>query len=130
MYLGKNHYKEWKKDFISYENISGLTGESEAMTMLIFKRMSMIETVVSKNMPLEIKLRYEHKQRGRTTMVHEATSHFVSIADNKTLIEVDSEVTEVKGVFMKMVLKLMAGAGKKYSQQQLDQFKVFAESTV
>jgi len=49
------------------------------------------------------------------------------VGDNQTLIEVESEINDVRGFLMKIMVKLMEGAGKKYTQEQLDAFKQMVE---
>ena len=71
---------------------------------------------------------YEHKRGEEIIMIRKATNCFTSLAENKTLFEVDTELTEVNGILLKLIMKLMASAGKKYSQEQLNKFKRFVES--
>jgi hypothetical protein len=127
LFADQNNFRYWKKDFIRYEPVSGLSGEVGAVTRLIGKRGIMLETIVSKNLPSEIIQTYDHMRGEKTMMSHRAINRFVSLTPNKTLYELDSEVTQVKNFLMRLMLKLMAGAGKKYAQGQLDQFKAFAE---
>ena len=128
LFMDKNNFKEWKKDFIGYEHISGVAGEVGAVTKLIGKREVMYEKIIIKNLPFEISEVYEHRRGEKIMMVHKATNYFTSLAGNKTLFEVDSELIVVNGILLKLIMNLMAGAGKKYSQEQLNKFKMFAES--
>jgi hypothetical protein len=127
LFMDKSNFKEWKKDFISYEHISGIPGEVGAVTKLVSKRVTMFETITSKNFPAEIIEEYEHKRGVKTVMVHKASNRFISIAENRTLFEVEMAIIKVDGFLLKLMMKLMAGAGRKYAQDQLNQFKVFAE---
>jgi hypothetical protein len=127
LFMDKNNFKEWKKGYISYEHISGTPNEVGAVTKLVYKDITMFETITSKKLPTEIKAEYEHKRGEKTVMMHTSTYHFSSLGDNKTLIEVDMVTTRVFGVLMKLIMTLMAGAGIKYAQEQLNMFKVFAE---
>lgn len=127
LFIDKDYFKYWKKDFISYEAVSGLSGEVGAVTRLIGKRGTMLETIISKNLPSEIIQTYDHQRGEKTMMSHRAINRFVSLTPNKTLYELESEVTQVNSFLIRLMLKLMAGAGKKYAQKQLDQFKAFAE---
>jgi hypothetical protein len=79
------------------------------------------------NLPAEIIEEYVHKHGDKTVMVHNASNRFTSTAQNRTLYEVDSEVTKVVGFLLKLIMGVMAGAGKKYAQDQLNMFKAFAE---
>jgi hypothetical protein len=127
LFMNKTNFKEWKKDFISYEFISGTPGEVGAVTKLVYKRVTMFETITNKNFPNEIIAEYEHKRGEKTIMFHKASNHFASLSDNKTLLEVDMEITKIIGLLPKIIMTLMAGAGKRYAQTQLNQLKSFAE---
>ena len=54
VFMNKNNFKDWKKDFIRYENISGIAGEVGAITKLIGKREVMYEKIIPKNLPSEL----------------------------------------------------------------------------
>jgi hypothetical protein len=127
LFLEKEKFKNWKKDFIDYEHISGEPGEIGAMTKLIYKRQTMVETIASKNPPTEIIANYEHQQGGKTNMFHTVSNRFTSLTEGSTRLEVETEITKLVGLFFKILIPLMAGAGKKYAQTQLDQLKAFAE---
>jgi hypothetical protein len=127
LFIDKNNFKEWKKDFVSFEHISGTSDEIGSVDKLVFKRVTMIETISSTNLPTEIIYDYEHKQGHKTIMFHKASNHFTSLAENKTLYELDSEITKIIGLLPKIIMTIMKGAGKNYAQDQLNRFKVFAE---
>jgi hypothetical protein len=127
LFTDKTNFKEWKKDFVSYEHISGTSSEVVSVDKLVFKRVTMIETIISKNLPAEIVYEYEHKQGKKTIMFHKASNHFTSLSENKTLYELDSEITKIIGLLPKIIMTLMKDAGKKYAQDQLNRFKVFVE---
>ena len=127
LYLDKNKFKEWKKDFIRYEQISGTTGNTGSVSKLFYKKFTLIETITSKKTPSELIANYEHQQGNNTMMFHTAKNQFTSLGDNRTLIEIESEVTKVNGFILGLIMKLMAGAGRKHAQEQLNQFKIFAE---
>jgi hypothetical protein len=129
LFIDKNNFKAWKKGFISYKHIHGIPGEVGALTKLVTKQGIMYERIVSMNLPAEIIETYEHKRGNKTTMIHKAVNHFVSLTENKTLVEVKTEVIEIHGVLMKFIIKVMARAGEKFSQDQLNQFKVFSENS-
>jgi hypothetical protein len=76
----------------------------------------MFETIVSRNLPAEIVETYEHKRGVKTIMEHKASNRFTSLEGNKTFFEVETALTQVDGFFLKLMMNLMAGAGKKYSR--------------
>jgi hypothetical protein len=127
LFMDKRTFKDWKKNFISYEHISGTPGEVGAVTMLIYKRVTMLETIISKNLPAEIVELYEHKNGDKTVMVHQSTYRFTSLTANKTHMEVIMETLKIEGFMMKLIMTIFAGAGRKYAQEQLDKFKELAE---
>lgn len=127
LFMDKNNFKNWKKDFISYEQISGSPDETGSVSKLVYTNFEMLETIVSKKFPSEFQALYEYKRGGKTQMLHKAINKFTSLDANKTLVEVDLEIVEVYGFFMNLMIRMMAGAGKKISQDQLNQLKVFAE---
>jgi hypothetical protein len=43
LFMDKNNFREWKKEFIGYEHISGTPGEIGAVTKLIYKKEIMFE---------------------------------------------------------------------------------------
>jgi hypothetical protein len=128
LFLDKNNFKAWKKDFISYQHIRGIPGEVGAVTKLVTKQGIMYEHIVSMNLPAEIIETYEHKRGDKTTMIHKAINHFASLTENKTLLEVKTEVIEIHGALLKLIMKVLARAGEKFSQDQLNRFKTFSEN--
>lgn len=127
LYVDKNNYEAWKKDFIRYEPVSGLPEEVGAITKLIFKRVTLMETITSKNLPSEISEKYEHKRGDKTALFHKTSNRFSEQRENKTLLETEMVITKVIGFFPRIIMTLMAGAGKKYALDQLKKFKAFAE---
>jgi len=127
LYMDKNRFKDWKKDFVSYEQMSGVAGEVGSVTRLVYKKFVMIETITLKKGPEEMIATYEHRHGNNTMMFHTAKNRFTSLGGTRTLIEVDSEITKVNGFVFGLIMKLMAGAGRKHAQEQLDRFKVIAE---
>lgn len=131
LFLDKSTYKEWKKDFVSYEPVSGTPGEVGAVTNLVYKDYVMVETIVSKRDHCAYSATYEHIRGGRSMVFHIAQNQFTVLSPHRTLIEVDGEITRVNGFMMKLMMKLMAGAGQKQAQEQLNKFKaVFEEKVV
>lgn len=126
--MDSRYFKEWKKDFINSEHISGTSGRVGSVTKLVHKRVTMLETITSNNLPSEISAEYEHKRGTKTVMFHRGINKFSRINDNNTLYELEFEATKVVGLLPKIMIKLFAGAGKKYAQEQLNNFKKFAEA--
>ena len=127
LFLNKDHLKEWQKELISYEPISGISGEVGAVTRLSYKTVTIFETITYKNIPHEIRGMYDHKRGSKTIMIHNASNRFSLIGENKTLFELEMLDVEFVGFLPKLLSKLMGGMFEKYHQNEVDQFKVFAE---
>lgn len=127
LFLNKDNLKEWQKELISYEHISGIPGEVGSKTKLSYKSVTIFETIILKNMPAEIKGFYEHKARKKTVMTHNTSNRFSRIGENKTLFELEMEDVKFVGFLPKLLSKLMGRMFEKYHQNEVDQFKIFAE---
>src|SRR5215471_8724758 len=103
LFMNPDHYTEWKKDFISYERVSGTPGQAGAVTRLKFKQVTMFETITSSNLPNEISAEYEHKRGKNTVMFHKATNRFSTLQGNNTLYDTEIEVTKVIGFIPRLV---------------------------
>jgi uncharacterized protein YndB with AHSA1/START domain len=121
-------YREWKKDFVGFEPAGGAKCEVGSVHKLAFKRSVMIETIDSKNAPHEFSATYRHMRGDRVQMVHRVTNRFTPTPASGTRIDSDMEIVEVHGFFLKIMMSVFAGAGAKYAQAQLEQFRKFAES--
>jgi len=127
LFLNKDNLKEWQKDLISYEQISGISGEVGAVTKVNYKSVTIFETITFKNIPYEIRGFYEHKRGEKTIMVHNTSNRFSLIGENKTLFELEMEDVKFVGFLPKLMSKFMGRMFEKYHQNQVNQFKVFAE---
>lgn len=119
--------KKWQPGFVSFEPISGMTGQVGAKSLLKYKmgkrEIEMIETITVKNLPHEFSGTYEAKG-----VWNEAKNFFIPLGANKTLYKSENEF-RFSG-FMKLIGLLMPGAFKKQSMKYLELFKKFAESEV
>jgi uncharacterized membrane protein len=123
-----DNLKEWQDGFISYEHISGKPGETGAISQLNYlsgkREIELIETILVKNLPLEMTSKYEHQH-----MVNLMTTRFHRLNKNKTLYEAEIEYTQFNGFMPKLMATLFPGMFKKQTQKWLNQFKDFAERT-
>jgi len=129
LYVNKNNLKEWQKELISYDHISGIPEEVGAVTRLKYKSVTIFETITFKNIAFEINGEYEHKRSEKTILVHKASNRFSSLKENRTLYEMEIETIKIFGILPKLMSLVMGGAAKKYYQNLLYQFKKFAEKT-
>src|SRR5664279_5685384 len=127
LFLDKDNLKEWQKELISYELITGVAGEVGAVTKLNYKTVTIFETISFKNIPHEVRGVYEHKRGEKTMMVHSTSNRFTRVGDNKTLFELEMQDVKFVGFLPKLLSKLMGRMFEKYHQNEVDQFKVFAE---
>ena len=56
---------------------------------------------------------YEHQQGGKTNMYHNVSNRFIPLTDRSTRLEGETRITKIIGLFFKILITLMAGAGKK-----------------
>lgn len=127
LFLNQDNLKQWQKELLSYENIGGITGDVGAKTKLIYKSVTIIETIISKNLPSEVIGYYEHMAGERTVMTHNTSHRFRQLSKTQTLFELEMQEVKFLGFLPKIMSKLMGGMFEKYHQKQVDQFKEFAE---
>ena len=128
LFLNQDNLKQWQKELLQYENISGIPSQVGAKTKLIYKSVTIIETIISKNLPGEIIGYYEHLAGKKTVMTHNTSHRFRQISANQTLFELEMQDVKFIGFLPKLMSKLMGGMFERYHQKQVDQFKTFAEN--
>lgn len=127
LFLNKDNLKEWQKELINYEHLSGIAGEPGAVTKMKYKSVTIIETILFKNAPYEVRGFYEHKAGSRTVMTHNTSNRFSKTGENQTLFELEMQDVRFVGFLPKLMSKLMGKMFEKYHQNEVDQFKIFAE---
>lgn len=120
-----DNLKEWMPGLILFEPISGTPGQPGAKSNMEFqmgkRRIKMVETIVSNNLPDEMEGYYE-----TNGMKNEIKASFIEMEPNKTLY-VSESTFKFSGV-MWLFAPLMKKVFMKNSQDYLDRFKKFAES--
>jgi uncharacterized membrane protein len=128
LFTDADNFRKWQDGFISIEHLSGAAGEPGAKSRLIYKTgrqtIELIETIVTNNLPDEMKGLYEHKH-----MVNTMTNRFYRLGENKTKYVAEIEYTRFIGFIPVMMALLMPGMFKKQVQKRLAQFKAFAEKS-
>ena len=118
---------EWQDSLVSYEHLTGVPGQEGATARLVHKfgnrKVEMMETVASRNMPDEFTGVYE--ARGAWNRV---LNRFIELGPNQTRWIFESEF-RCSG-FLKIMTFLMPGMFKKASLKDMRQFKKFAENRV
>lgn len=120
-----DNWGKWQESLISYETVSGNTGETGSKTKLLHslgrRKTEMIETVELNKLPKEMVCIYE-APRAWNRVVY----RFTEVSSSETLWELDSEF-RCSG-FLKVMTFLMPGMFKKATKKDMDSFKKFAES--
>lgn len=119
------HLKKWQPDLISYEHLSGVSGEPGAKTKLVYKmgkkEVEMIETVWVRNLPEEFSATYE-----ADGVYNTISNSFIKVDANTTKWVCTTEFTFTK-FGMKAMAFLMPFAFKGQTKKFLIQFKNYAE---
>ena len=118
----------WQPNFVSFERVSGKAGEVGAVSLLTYRAgkgtMEMVETVTKRDLPREFAGTYEAKD-----FTHYLASHFTDLGDGRTQLITDNEIIP-KSLFMKAICLFFPAAFRKTTQEYLDNFKKFAESSI
>ena len=118
-----DHLKYFQDGFISKEPISGTPGEKDATSRMTYKKLELIETIISNSLPSEFEALYEHKHMTNTMKVN-----FEALETNKTRYTSEIEYTKFNGVFIKLIATLFPRMFKKQVQKWLVNFKNYVES--
>jgi uncharacterized membrane protein len=126
LYDNVDNMKKWMEGFQDIEPIEGTPGMPGARSKLTFetgkRKIKMVETIQSKNLPEEMTCIYEAK--GVYNIV---ISRFEKISDNETKC-INEQEFRFTGL-MKLFGLLMPGAFRKQSMKYLQAFKAFAEES-
>ncbi len=124
----ETNFTNWQSGFESIEHLSGTHNTAGARSKIIFqqgkRRIELLETIVSYNLPKEKIALYEH-----THMTNTQTTRFEKIDRDKTRYTSEVEYTKFNGIMVKLMAKLFPSKFKEQSQKWMNQFKVFAEKT-
>jgi uncharacterized membrane protein len=119
------HFKEWQDGFKSIEHISGqpnTKGAKSKITLNDKRKIELIETIISTNLPNEKVALYEHIHMSNTQ-----TTKFISIDDTITQYISEIEYIKFNGIFITLIAKLFPNKFKAQSQKWMNQFKKFSE---
>jgi len=125
LWENENNFKEWQDGFESIQHLSGIPNTKGAKSKIILdgkRRIELIETIISVDLPKEKIALYEHSH-----MINTQTTRFKAIEPNKTLYISEVEYTKFNGFMIKLMAKLFPSKFKEQSQKWLNQFKKFAE---
>lgn len=126
LWQDEKNFKEWQDGFVKIKHISGEPGTVGAKSKICLeqgkRKMELLETITSIDLPHEKSATYEHRH-----MTNTLTTRFKSLGDNRTLYIAEVEYTKFNGLMPKLMALLFPGMFKKQNQKWLDQFKAFAE---
>ena len=117
---------KWQKGLLSFEHLSGESGQPGAKSRLVFKfgkgNMEMIETITKKNLPNEFDGTYD-----APGVFNVVKNRFIVINENCTRWESENEF-RFTTIMMKFMGFFMKSAFPKQSMVYLRDFKNFAEN--
>ena len=125
LWENENNFGEWQDGFESIEHLSGTPNEKGAKSKIVFngkRRIELIETIISSNLPTEKTALYEHVHMHNTQ-----TTRFEPIAEAKTRYISEVEYIKFNGFMIRLMAKLFPNKFKAQSQKWMNQFKDFAE---
>jgi len=129
LWENEEFYKNWQDGFQSITLLEGTAGAVGSKSKILLqqgkRKMELIETIVSNDLPNEKKGIYEHIH-----MTNTQTTKFKKLTENKTRYSSEVEYTKFNGFMPRMMAMLFPGMFKKQSQKWMDQFKEFAEKTI
>ena len=118
---------KWQPELISFEHMSGEKGKVGAKSKMRYemgkREVEMIETITVNDLPKEFSATYEAKG-----VWNEMKNYFEEI-DEQTTRWISESHFEFSG-FMKVMAFFMGNSFKKQSQKYLENFKLFAESSL
>lgn len=126
LWENENYFKEWQDGFQSIELLQGnhnVPGSKSKIILNDHRRIELLETIVSNNLPMEKIARYEHVH-----MTNTQTSRFTAINDNRTQYVSEVEYLQFNGLMIKVMAKLFPRKFRAQSMKWMEQFKAFAES--
>jgi hypothetical protein len=123
----KTYFNQWQDGFQSIEVISGEAGTIGSKSKILLqhgkRKMELIETIISNNLPFNKKALYEHMHMTNTQL-----TIFEVVNKNKTRYISEVEYSKFNGIIPKLMSMVFSGMFKKQSQKWMNQFKAFAES--
>lgn len=124
----EKYFEKWQDGFQSIDLLEGEPGTIGAKSRILLeqgkRKIELIETVITNDLPHEKKALYEHMH-----MTNTQTTRFQEISANRTRYISEVQYTKFNGFMPKLMAKLFPGMFKKQSQKWMNQFKAFAESS-
>jgi hypothetical protein len=119
-----DHMYKWQPGLVSFEHTSGEAGQPGAKSKLLYdmngRKMEMVETILTRNLPDEFSGTYEAK--GVYNIIE---NHFSEDGPDRTRWVMETEF-RFSGL-MKVMAFFMGGVFRKQSMTHMNDFKKFAE---
>lgn len=116
---------EWQEGFVSLTPISGKPGMTGAKSRIIFKNkkhtIELTETILSNNLPAEMKAIYEHKH-----MTNTMSNRFIALENDRTRYENEIHYTKLS-LMPKIMSLIRPSIFTKPVQKWQNNFKEFVE---
>ncbi|GER59322.1 SRPBCC family protein [Patiriisocius marinus] len=129
LWKNEKHFAQWQDGFKSMEHLQGIPNTVGAKSRIKLnqgkREIVLIETILENNLPVEKSALYEHLHMSNTQ-----TSRFEYIDDTHTRYISEVEYVKFNGFVPKLMSKLFPKLFKKQSQKWMNQFKVFAETSI
>ena len=127
LWINENNFKKWQDGFVKIDHLSGELQAPGSQSKIYLaqsnRKMELLETVISNNLPEEKSASYEHSH-----MTNILTTRFKPISQTSTEYIAEVEYTKFNGIVPKLMACLFPRMFKKQNQKWLNQFKEFAES--
>jgi uncharacterized membrane protein len=127
LWSDENNFEKWQDGFQSIECIKGEINSVGAKSKILLlqgkRKVELIETILTNNLPNEKKALYEHSH-----MTNTQTTKFESVSEDRTLYISEVEYTKFNGFIPNLMAKFFPSVFKKQSQKWMNQFKIFAEN--
>ena len=121
-----DNLKHWQEGLQSFTHKSGTPGEPGAVSEIVFqlgkRRMEMLETIETRNLPDEFTAIYTTKG-----VWNRLTNHFTETTDGRTHWRQTNEFRP-EGIMMRLMTTFMPGMFRKQSLAFMEAFKRFAEA--
>lgn len=129
LWKNEKHFAQWQDGFKSMEHLQGIPNTVGAKSRIKLnqgkREIVLIETILENNLPVEKSALYEHLHMSNTQ-----TSRFEYIDETHTRYISEVEYVKFNGFVPKLMSKLFPKLFKKQSQKWMNQFKVFAETSI
>ena len=122
-FFNPKYLHHFQDGFISKSLLSGVEGKKDAKSKMLYKKLTLIETIIYNNLPEEFYALYEHKNMTNTMKV---TFNVLDSQSTQYISEI--EYTELNGIIIKLIAKFFPSLFKKQVLKWMNQFKEFVES--